>query len=243
MLPSIRYVEQCATSGHDRTRRDSDVQMPPIRAAEQSATRAHVDERRDSVMHMPSVRLEKRRLDLAHAGKPHDTVSQRMLNDHQNVQSLRRSPVVDRRGRVSIKDLLLASPAASLIETTNTKLGLSSPTLTMQSSPKKSIRNYAFRTTVKARAIYQTIFPRPKLPAMPPSTETLAPGTHLYEDSKRWPKRDGLDRDFVKRLAVNDINSFRPPPVIHAPSLLALLQAVTAMTKQTKKSRRRCKAH
>ncbi|KAK3615529.1 hypothetical protein LTR56_026535 [Elasticomyces elasticus] len=112
----------------------------------------------------------------------------------------------------------------------------------MQDSPKEQpAHKHAFRTTVKARTIYRTMFPQPKLLACPPSTKTLAPGTHLYADSKRWPNRGVLDRSFIKRLAVNDVDSFRPAPVIYSPSLLALLQAVTAITKQNKKARRRCK--
>ncbi|KAK4901405.1 hypothetical protein LTR49_027287 [Elasticomyces elasticus] len=165
-----------------------------------------------------------------------------MLNGHTGVQSPARPLVVDGRMKLSINNLLLAPPAAPLVETTNIKRSPSSPASTLQDSRKKQpARKHAFRTTVKVGAGYQTIFPRPKLLACPPSTETLTPGTHLYADSKRWPNRDGLDRSFIKRLAVDDIDSFRPAPVIHVPSLLALLQAVTAMTKQNKKSRRRCK--
>ncbi|KAK4958071.1 hypothetical protein LTR10_004496 [Elasticomyces elasticus] len=239
MLPSIRYVEQFA-AGNDESLED--IQMAPMRSNEQSPPIAFQDVRRDSVMQIPPVRLEKRTLDTAHIGKRHDTIFQRMLNDHHAVQSPQRSPVAEKRMRLSINNLLLAPPAAPLVETTNAKRSPSSPSSTMQASPKKlPTRKAAFRTTVKTRAYYQTIFPRPKLVACPPSTETLAPGTHLYEDSKRWPNRGGLDRSFIKRLAVNDIDSFRPAPVIHAPSLLALLQAVTAMTKQNKKVRRRCK--
>ncbi|KAK4896166.1 hypothetical protein LTR49_028185 [Elasticomyces elasticus] len=111
----------------------------------------------------------------------------------------------------------------------------------MQNSPKdRRACKTAFKTTIKARAIYQSMFPRPKLLACPPSTETLAPGTHLYADSKRWPNRGGLERSFIRRLTVNDIDSFCPAPVIPAPRLLTLLQAVTAMTKQNKKPKRRC---
>ncbi|KAK5674077.1 hypothetical protein LTS10_013172 [Elasticomyces elasticus] len=239
MLPSIRYVEQFAAGNDDGLQ---DTHMAPIRSNEPSPPMAFQDVRRDSAMQIPPVRLEKRALDTAHVGKRHDTSFQRMLNEHHAVQSPRRSPVVDRRMKLSINNLLLAPPAAPLVETTNVKYSPSSPASTMQDSPKKQpARKAAFRTTVKTRAIYQSFFPRPKLVACPPSTETLAPGTHLYAGSKRWPNRGGLDRSFIKRLAVSDIDSFRPAPVIHAPSLLALLQAVTAMTKQDKKARRRCK--
>ncbi|KAK5724434.1 hypothetical protein LTR15_004479 [Elasticomyces elasticus] len=239
MLPSIRYVEQFAAGNDDSLQ---DTQMAPIRSNEPSPPMAFQDVRRDSVVQIPPVRLEKRALDTAHVGKRHDTIFQRMLNEHYAVQSPQGSPVVDRRMKLSINNLLLAPPAAPLVKTTDAKRSPLSPASTMHDSPKKQpARNPAFRTTIKARAIYQTIFPRPKLVACPPSTETLAPGTHLYADSKRWPNRGGLDRSFIKRLAVNDIDSFRPAPVIHAPSLLALLHAVTAMTKQNKKVRRRCK--
>ncbi|KAK6400571.1 hypothetical protein LTR81_024197 [Elasticomyces elasticus] len=112
----------------------------------------------------------------------------------------------------------------------------------MQDSPtNQPARKHTFRTTIKACAICQAMFPQPKLLACPPSTETLAPSTHLYADSKRWPNRGVLDGSFIKRLAVNDVDGFRPAPVIYAPGLLELLQAVTAMTKQNKKARRRCK--
>ncbi|KAK3613852.1 hypothetical protein LTR56_027635 [Elasticomyces elasticus] len=243
MLPSIRYVEQFA-AGHDGNLHDSVVQMAPIRSNEQSPPRAFQYERLDSVMQISPVRLERRTLRTAHVGKRHDTILQRMLNYHHGVQSPEWPPDVDRRMKLSINNLLLAPPAAPLVETTNTKRSPSSPASTLQDSPKKQLAcKHAFRTTVKAGAGYQAIFPRPKLLACPPSTEALAPGTHLYADSKRWPDRDRLDRSFIKRLAVDDFDAFRPrpAPVIHAPSLLALLQAVTAMTKQKKKSRRRCK--
>ncbi|KAK3613673.1 hypothetical protein LTR22_028058 [Elasticomyces elasticus] len=116
------------------------------------------------------------------------------------------------------------------------------PASIMQDSPtNQPARKHTFRTTIKARAIYQTISPQTRLLACPPSTETLAPGTHLYADSKRWPNRGILDRSFIKRLAANDVDSFGPAPVIYAPSLLPLLQPVTAMTKQNKKVRRQCK--
>ncbi|KAK5696292.1 hypothetical protein LTR17_024328 [Elasticomyces elasticus] len=241
MLPSIRYVEQFAASNRE-SRQDIMFQMVPIRSNEQSPLRAFQDVRRDSVMQTPPVRLEKRTLGTAHVGKRYDTIFQRMLNEHHAVQSLRQSPVVDRKIMLSINNLLLAPPAAPLLETPNAKRSPASPASTMQDSPKKQpTRKPAFRTTVKARAMNQTIFPQPKLLACPPSTETLASGTHLYADSKRWPIRGGLDRSFIKRLAVNDMDSIRPAPVIQVPNLLALLQAVTVMTKQNKKSRRRCK--
>ncbi|KAK3615321.1 hypothetical protein LTR56_026663 [Elasticomyces elasticus] len=222
--------------------RDDSTQLVPIRSVEQPTARVYDDVRRDSVIQIPPVRLEKRTSDTAHVGKRHDIISQRMLNEHHDVQSPQRSPVVDRRMKLAIKSLLLAPPAAPLIDTTNAKRSPSSPASTMQDSPKKQpARKDALRTTVEARAIYQTICPQPKLLACLPSTETLALGTHLYADSKRWPNRSVLDRSFIKRLAVNDIDSFRPAPVIYPPSLLALLQAVTATTKQNKKARRRCK--
>ncbi|KAK5738511.1 hypothetical protein LTS12_025568 [Elasticomyces elasticus] len=241
MLPSIRYVEQFA-AGLDGDLHDSVVQMPPLRSNERLPPRAFQYERRDSVMQISPVRLERRTLGTAHVGMRHDTILQRMLNGHHGVQSPEWPLVVDRRMKLSINNLLLFPPAAPLVETTNTKRSPSSPASTLQDNSKKQpARKHAFRTTVKVGAGYLTIFPRPKLLACPLSTETLAPGTHLYADSKRWPNRDCLDRSFIKRLAVNDIDSFRPAPVIHVPSLLALLQAVAAMTKQNKKSRRRCK--
>ncbi|KAK3617645.1 hypothetical protein LTR56_025157 [Elasticomyces elasticus] len=241
MLPSIRYVEQLAALGHDETRHDRVVRVAPIRSNEQSPLRTDQDERRDSVMQIPPVRLETRTQDVAQAGKRYDTILQRLLDEDYGVQSRQRFPIVDRRNKMSINDLLLAPPAAPLVVTTNTKDRPISPASTMQDSPKdRRARKTAFKTTIKARAIYQSIFPRPKLLACPPSTETLAPGTHLYADSKRWPSRGGLDRSFIRRLTVNDIDSFCSAPVIPAPRLLALLQAVTAMTKQNKKPKRRC---
>ncbi|KAK3615210.1 hypothetical protein LTR56_026739 [Elasticomyces elasticus] len=218
MLPSIRYVEQLAALGHDETRHDRVVRLAPIRSNEQSPPRTDQDERRDSVMQIPPVRLKTRTRDVAQAVKRHDTILQRLPDEAHGVQSRQRSPIVDRRDKVSINDLLLAPPAAPLVVTTNTKRSPISPASTMQDSPKdRRARKTAFKTTIKARAIYQSIFPRPRLLACPPSTETLAPGTHLYADSKRCPNRGGLDRSFIRRLTVNDIDSFRPAPIIHAP--------------------------
>ncbi|KAK3613589.1 hypothetical protein LTR22_028097, partial [Elasticomyces elasticus] len=234
MLPSNRYVEHFA-AGHDEDLHDSIDQMAPIRSNEQLPPRAFQYERRDSVMHISPVRLERRTLGTAHAQIRHDTISQRMLNGHHGVQSPEQPLAVVGRMKLSINSLLLVPPAAPLVETTNNKRSPSSPASTLQDSLKKQLaRKHAFRTTVKVGAGYQTIFPRPKLLARPPSTETLAPGTHLYADSKRWPNGDCLDRSFIKRLAINDIDSSRPAPFIDIPSLLALLQAVAAITKQNK---------
>ncbi|KAK3613191.1 hypothetical protein LTR56_028011 [Elasticomyces elasticus] len=242
MLPSIRFIDHCAAISDNELSRDDSTRLAPIRSVEQRTARVYDDARRDSVIQTPPVRLEERVSGTAHVGARCDIIIQRMLNEHHDVQTPQRSPIVDRRMKLAIKSLLLAPPAAPLVSETNSKRSPSSPASIMQDSPKKQpAHKHAFRTTVKARAIYRTMFPQPKLLACPPSTETLAPGTHLYADSKRWPNRGVLDRSFIKRLAVNDIDSFRPAPVIHAPNLLALLQAVTAMTKQNKKARRRCK--
>ncbi|KAK3614405.1 hypothetical protein LTR22_027793 [Elasticomyces elasticus] len=216
--------------------------MPTIRAVEQPPAGAYRDERRDSVLQMPSVRLEKQRLDTDHAGKCHDPVFQKLLNEHYDVHSPKRSTGVEKRITLSIDDLLLAPSAAPLIYTTSTIPKPRTPASSTQDSLERhAARKHALRTTTNTRRLYQTIFPRPKLPAMPPSTETLAPGPHLYEDSRRWPNLSAVDRQLIKRLAVNDIDDVCPAPVMHAPSLLALLQAVAAMTKQSKRARRQCK--
>ncbi|KAK4914164.1 hypothetical protein LTR49_017596 [Elasticomyces elasticus] len=222
MLPSIRFIDHFAAISDNELSRDDSTRLAPIRSVEQHTARVYDDARRDSIIQTPPVRLEERVSDTAH--------------------SRQRSPVVDKTMKLAIKSLLLAPPAAPSISKTNSKRSPLSPASIMQDSPKEQpAHKHAFRTTVKARAIYRTMFPQPKLLACPPSTETLAPGTHLYTDSKRWPNRSVLDRSFIKRLAVNDIDSFRPAPVIHAPNLLALLQAVTGITKQNKKARRRYK--
>ncbi|KAK5687908.1 hypothetical protein LTR17_026662 [Elasticomyces elasticus] len=242
MLPSIGLIDHFAAISDNELSHDDSTQLAPIESVEQPTARVYVDARRDSVIQTPPARLEERLPDTAHVGERRDIIFQRMLNDHHDVQSPQRSPVVDKTMKLAIKSLLLAPPAAPLVSKTNSKRSPLSPASIMQDSPKEQpAHKHAFRRTVKAPAIYRTIFPQPKLLACPPSTETLAPGTHLYADSKRWPNRDVLDRSFIKRLAVNDIDSFRPAPVIHAPKLLALLQAVTAITKQNKKARRRCK--
>ncbi|KAK3616377.1 hypothetical protein LTR56_025993 [Elasticomyces elasticus] len=242
MLPSIRFIDHFAAINDNERSHDDSTQLAPVRSVEQPTARFYDDVRRDSVIHIPPVRYEKRNANTAHVGDSHDIIFQKMLNEHHDAQSPQRSPAVDRRTKLAIKSLLLAPPAAPLIDTTNTRRSPSSPASAIQDSPKKQLaRKHVFRTKIKARAIYKTIFPQPKLPACPPSTEMLAPGTHLYADSKRWPNRGILDRSFINRLAVNDIDSFRPTPVIHTFSLLPLLQAVTAMTKQNKKIRRRCK--
>ncbi|KAK6375946.1 hypothetical protein LTR81_027881 [Elasticomyces elasticus] len=242
MLPSIRFIDHFAAISDNELSRDDSTRLAPIRSVEQHTVRVYDDARRDSVIQSPPVRLEERVSDTAHVGERHDVIFQRILNEHHDVQSRQRSPVVDKTKKLAIKSLLLAPTAAPSVSKTNSKRSPLSPASIMQDSPKKQpAHKHAFRTTVKARAIYRSMFPQPKLLACPPSTETLAPGTHLYTDSKRWPNRSVLDRSFIKRLAVNDIDSFRPAPVIHAPNLLALLQAVTAITKQNKKARRRYK--
>ncbi|KAK5708901.1 hypothetical protein LTR17_020264 [Elasticomyces elasticus] len=242
MLPSIRFIDHFAAISDDELSRDDSTRLAPIRSVEQPTATVYDDARRDSVIQIPPVRLEERMQDTAHVGERPGIIFQRMLNEHHDVQSPKRSPVVDERMKLAIKSLLLAPPTAILVDKTNSKRSPLSLASIMQDSPtNQPARKHTFRTTIKACAIYQTMFPQPKLLARPPSTETLAPGTHLYTDSKRWPNRGVLDRSFIKRLAVNDVDSFRPAPVIYAPSLLALLQAVTAMTKQNKKARRRCK--
>ncbi|KAK5697779.1 hypothetical protein LTR17_023811 [Elasticomyces elasticus] len=188
--------------------------LPSIRYVEHFAA-GHDGDLHDSIGQMAPIRSSEQ---FTTKGFP------RMLNGHHGVQSPEQPLAVVGRMKLSINSLLLAPPAAPLVETTNNKRSPSSPASTLQHSLKKQLaRKHAFRTTVKVGAGYQTIFPLPKLLARPPSTEMLAPGTHLYADSKRWPNRNCLDRSFIKRLAVNDIDSFRPAAVIHVPSLLVLL--------------------
>ncbi|KAK3619911.1 hypothetical protein LTR22_025797 [Elasticomyces elasticus] len=218
MLPSIRFIDHFAAKSEDELRRDDLTQLAPIRSVEQPTARVYDDARRDSVIQIPPVRFEERTSDTAHVGERSDIIFHRMLTEHHDVQSPQRSFVVDKTMKLAIQSLLLAPPATPLIDKTNSKRNPLSPASTMQGSPtNQPARRHTFRTTIKACAIYQAMFPQPKLLACPPSTETLAPGTHLYADSKRWPNRGVLDRSFIKRLAVNDVDGFRPAPVIYAP--------------------------
>ncbi|KAK4896167.1 hypothetical protein LTR49_028186 [Elasticomyces elasticus] len=67
MLPSIRYVEQPAALGHDKTRHDRVVRVASLRSNEQSPPRTDQDDRRDTVMQIPPVQLKTRTRDVAQA--------------------------------------------------------------------------------------------------------------------------------------------------------------------------------
>ncbi|KAK3623863.1 hypothetical protein LTR22_024196 [Elasticomyces elasticus] len=143
--------------------------------------------------------------------------------------------------KLTIKSLLLAPPAAPLVSKTNSKRSPLSPASIMQDNHKKQLTSMPSGQRSKPVRSTGPYFLNPSYSPVGPLLRRWLRACISTADSKRWPNRGVLDRSFIKRLALNDIDSFRPAPVIHAPSLLALLQAVTAMTKQNKKARRRYK--
>jgi len=172
-----------------------------------------------------------------------DSVFQDLLEEGTKIQHPGSRP----RTGIKIDDLLLAAPANILIETTesNRSSCKTATTATARGSRSgQSGASYRFRGTGRSRLIHQAIYPRPKLPAVPPSTETLAPGMHLSTDAKRWMTRNPSDQHFVSSFTVHDIDTLRPGTIGYAPGLLALLQAAAACAKQAslaRKARRRSK--
>ncbi|KAK1056344.1 hypothetical protein LTR12_017036 [Friedmanniomyces endolithicus] len=210
---------------------DSALRLPPIRSVEQSLDVVHEDEPRDSILQMPLAQQYNSALSVTRHSKRHDSVFQELLDEHH--------AAIGRRGTVSINDLVIYPQIeGSLAVTTKTKRVSSASRFAQGSPTGRSARKTDSNAAAKVRTIHRSFFPRPQLHAKPPSTDTLAPGTHLDADSKRWASRGLIDRHFIKRLAANDLGNFRPAPPTPALTLRMLLQAVTAMTAQNKKTRR-----
>ena len=234
MLPSIRHMMQSHATARDAQHHDSAFRLPPIRSVEHSTDMAHEHERRDSIFQMPLAQHYKTSLSVTRDSKRHDSVFQELLDEHH--------AAIGRRVTVSIDDLVTPSQIeASPAMTTKTKRVTSASRYAQDSLTRRSARKTDTNAAAKVRAIHRSFFPRPQLHAKPPSTETLAPGIHLDADSKRWASRSLVDRHFIKQLAANDLGNFRPSPPTPALTLRMLLQAVTAMTTQNKKTRRRGK--
>ncbi|KAK3622157.1 hypothetical protein LTR22_024920 [Elasticomyces elasticus] len=196
---------------------DYSTLLAPIGSVEQPTPSVYNDGRRDSVLQMLPPRLVKQTLDIAQVETSHETIFQTVLVKYHGFQSQGRSPVIDKMTELSVNDLLLAPPAAPLVGASDAKRNRILSASTIQDSIKKNCaRKDAFRATARKRAIYQTVFPKPKLVARPSSTKRLAPGTHLYADSKRWPRRDALDRSLIRCLAVNNVDCLQPALVVHA---------------------------
>ncbi|KAK0936458.1 hypothetical protein LTR29_011936 [Friedmanniomyces endolithicus] len=224
---------QSHATARDTQHHDSAFRLPPIRSVEHPTDVAHEDERRDSIFQMPLAQHNKTSLSVTRDSKRHDSVFQQLLDEHH--------AAIGRRATVSIDDLVTPSQTEASLAMTKTKRVTSASRYAKGSLTRRSTRKVDSNGAAKIRAIHRSFFPRPQLHAKPPSTETLAPGTHLDADSKRWASRSLVDRHFIKQLAANDLGNFRPSPPTPALTPRMLLQAVTAMTTQNKKTRRRGK--
>ncbi|KAK0260999.1 hypothetical protein LTR35_017917 [Friedmanniomyces endolithicus] len=169
----------------------------------------------DSALRLPPIRSVEQSLDVVHEDEPRDSILQMPLAQQYNsaLSVTRHSKRHD-------------SVFQELLDEHHAAIGRRGTV---------SINDLVIYPQIEGSLAVTTKTKR--LHAKPPSTDTLAPGTHLDADSKRWASRGLIDRHFIMRLAANDLGNFRPAPPTPALTLRMLLQAVTAMTAQNKKIR------